>query len=152
MSDEQRQTMLETFFEVIEQMAFMFGEAAEISDLPGNIENGVRASMSFKGPFSGDIKLAVPAGICPVIAENMLGVEPGDERVMDKARDALKEVLNVTCGGLLTRIAGETPVFDLTVPEIADIGREQWFEMAQSYTVVAGIVEDFPVLLELKIW
>jgi CheY-specific phosphatase CheX len=81
----------------------------------------------------------------------MLGVGPEDERVMDRARDALKEVLNVTCGGILTHIAGDQPVFDLTVPEVDEVDGEAWRTLAGDAGTAAFMVDDYPALLKLQL-
>jgi CheY-like chemotaxis protein len=44
-----------------------------------------------------------------------------DDLVRERALDSLKEMLNVTCGQLLTSFAGEGPVFDLSIPTVAEL-------------------------------
>lgn len=149
--EEQREALQEAFFEVLEQMAYTFGDPAEFEDLQQAAGELWCAAMSFEGPFQGAIELAVPAAVCGMLAENMLGVDPDDERAQDKARDALKEVLNVTCGSVLTKIAGDEPVFTLSVPEVSILAEEDWRAMASAPEIVAVLVEDEPALLRVCI-
>ena len=85
--------------------------------------------MTFVGVMQGSVGVVVLPEMCLEVAANMLGVDPDDEEAMDKGRDALKELLNITCGHLLTNIAGEEPVFDLTVPEVTELSAERWQEL-----------------------
>ena len=73
--------------------------------------------MTYSGGMTGSISLIVPDDVCPEIAANVLGKDPDDAIVAAQSADALKEVLNVLCGNILTAVAGESPVFDLSVPE-----------------------------------
>lgn len=149
--DDQKQIALEALFEVLEQMAYTFGDPAGPEEAQQAEGECWCARMQFEGPFGGVLELAVPASVCAMLAENMLGVDPEDERAQDKARDALKEVLNVTCGSVLTRLAGDAPVFTLSVPEVAVMDEEAWGGMAGAPETVIALVEDEPALLRLTL-
>ncbi len=150
MNGNPNDVVFRVFCEVIEQMAFMFGEELE-TEAAEPVSEALCARMTFEGPMSGSMLLAVPDAMCPVLAENILGLEPDDEEVMEKARDALNEVLNVTCGNVLTSLAGEEPVFDLTVPEAATIDSDEWQALATDPNTVAVQVDEFPALLRISL-
>ncbi|HEY3293824.1 MAG TPA: chemotaxis protein CheX [bacterium] len=79
------------------------------------------ASMTFAGPTTGILRLSVATDVLPLLTQNILGeLEPGDS-AEEKGRDALKEMLNMICGNLLTAWQGEAPVFNLSPPEIVDV-------------------------------
>lgn len=140
----------EIFCSVLENQAYMFGEPIEEGEeIPPASGDYLQARMRFMGPFRGELSLTVPAEVCPEIAANVLGLEPDDERVAESSEDALKELLNVTCGQVLTALAGEDPVFDLTVPEVKAVDDGQWESLLASSDTAAFIVEDAPVLLHL---
>jgi chemotaxis protein CheY-P-specific phosphatase CheC len=142
------QTLLATVFsQVAENLAFMFIDTPEDEDFDLGVTKFVRASMRFHGPFAGRLAIAVPEAMCPEIAANVLGLDPGDELVTNQPYDALKELLNVTCGNLLTAVAGDDPVFDLTVPEVEPLNRDAWDAFKEEAGVVSFVVEDKPVLL-----
>ena len=150
MSDNKKEILTQVFTEVLEQLAFMFAEPPEDSP-PALGGNGiVQVSMEFHGPFNGEIELVVPRDICEELAANVLGLDPEDEMVTQAPFDALKELLNVTCGNVLTTLAGDVPVFDLTIPEIKELDKALWKELEQRPGSVFYIVDDFPVLLHLQ--
>jgi len=131
---------------VLEQLAFMFGEAVEKEELSGKAERYLHAIMKFKGAQSGEIGIAVPSEIGMVLTSNILGIEEGEEVVEEKSVDALKELLNIVCGQFLTTVFGEGPVFDLSVPEVKELDREGWERMRRNPEVVGMVVEELPLL------
>lgn len=150
MPNEHAETIRNVFCDVLEKMAFMFGELAEEDEMPPSVESAVEASMTFSGPFKGGLALAVPAKMCPELAANILGIDPDEEGAVEKAHDALKEVLNVICGNVLTEMAGVDPVFDLSVPEINELDAAAWKALQNDAATVAFLVDDYPTLLRLN--
>jgi chemotaxis protein CheY-P-specific phosphatase CheC len=95
--------------------------------------------------------LAVPRPLCGVVAANMLGLEPDDDEAARVQDDAVKELLNVTCGNVLTRLAGPEAVFNLSVPTTRELPVAEWQALLQSIESVGFIVEEQPALLRLTI-
>ncbi|MBN1592581.1 MAG: chemotaxis protein CheX [Candidatus Coatesbacteria bacterium] len=150
MSENQRETLSEVFCQVLEQVAFAFGELVPKSDLPPiNHADYLLCRIGFEGPFSGEIEIATPSEYCRDLAANTLGVEP-EEATSEMAADALKEIANVTCGQWLTAIAGEQPIFDLTVPEIEYMDQAEWEQFRDSQSSIALIVDEFPALISMS--
>jgi chemotaxis protein CheY-P-specific phosphatase CheC len=147
--DQTKKILTDVFGNAAESFAYMFAEPHEGVEAPPAPESALKVNMSFHGAFSGELVLLVPETLCPAIAANALGLEPEDDEAASGARDALKELLNVTCGQLLTALAGEEPVFDLTVPEVSILEEGDW----EAYCAVPGSVlfslEDEPVILQL---
>ena len=106
--------------------------------------------MTFAGEMSGTIALALPQGMCDEIAANVMGLDP-DEVGDEHRADAVKEVLNVTCGNVLTALAGEKPVFDLSIPQVEPIDADGWAKLAADDDVAGVQVDDYPVLLRLSL-
>ena len=145
-----KEMLNEVFTDICEKLAFMFTEIPDDEEFPEEILDPVKASMTFVGPFKGSLALVVPNEMCPEIAANVLGLDPDDEMMTESAaNDALKEMLNVTCGHVLTSIAGEEPVFDLSVPEVSSLDKDAWKAIYDSPTTCALLVDDSPVLLYL---
>jgi CheY-specific phosphatase CheX len=144
-------TLAEVFCEIVEQMAFMFVEPIEAEEeaAPAPLKS-VLAHLKFDGEFSGKLSLAVPVDMCAELAANMLGEEADDPDAISKGTDALKELLNVLCGNLLTAFAGEEPVFDLGVPEILPFSPEDWESLKNSPVTVPYNVDEYPVLLHIN--
>jgi len=141
----------EVFCDVLEKLAFMFGEPVSREELPEPGPENVRAAMTFSGNMSGSLALAVPADMCVEIAANVLGMDPDDEIVASRGIDALKEVLNVVCGQVLTAIAGEEPIFDLSVPSVETLDPDGWNNLLNESTTAPFLVDDRPVLLQLSL-
>jgi chemotaxis protein CheY-P-specific phosphatase CheC len=137
---------------VMGQLAFMFGERVSADELPPTPKSAFHAEMSFSGPFGGIFGIVVPAAICPSIAANVLGIDEDDPDALRKGQDALKELVNVACGHILTEIAGEDPVFDLTVPDVSTILADDWDTFVDDpMTVILLVDEEVPVLARLSI-
>jgi chemotaxis protein CheY-P-specific phosphatase CheC len=149
MSESDKELLRDVFAEVVENLAFMFTEEPE-EDAMLSAEGGwVCARMNFMGPFTGALALAVPVEMCPEITANVLGLDPEDELVTDQPYDALKELLNVTCGNVLIAMAGEDPVFDLTVPEVTRLDPDAVRAFRESPETVVCIVDENPAMLQL---
>jgi CheY-specific phosphatase CheX len=80
---------------------------------------GYAARVEFTGPFGGLMHLAITEDMLRPLAANMLGIDV-DEELPEGVRreDALKELLNVTCGNLLPRIGGNEAVFHIAAPTL----------------------------------
>ena len=148
---DRRPMLSDVLCDVLEKMAFMFGDEANAEVLPEPEEGYVQAHMTFTGPMAGSITMAVAGEMCPELAANILGAEADDDRALEKSRDALKELLNITCGQILTAIAGDEPVFDLSVPEASEMSPEDWNALASRPDTTAVLADDFPVLLSLQV-
>jgi CheY-specific phosphatase CheX len=151
MSDDQKDQLGRVFMDVLEQMAFMFGDSATSDDFQEITEEVLVAQMEIHGAMHGSIQLAVPLSMCPELAANFLGTEPEDAEDPRIYKDALKELLNVTCGNVLTTLAGEGPVFDLTVPEITELAPVVRESIVQDDSTAYILVDDHPIAIRLSI-
>ena len=147
MATNHKEVLEQVFGKVLEEVAFMFADAADPEELPDEFPEALEATMTFVGMMQGAVGVVVSPEMCLEVAANMLGVDPDDEEAMDKGRDALKELLNITCGHLLTSIAGDEPVFDLTVPEVTELDGERWQELKARPDAAVFLVDDAPALL-----
>lgn len=145
------QVVTEVFTSVMEQTAFMFGEPADKDELPLSGTPLVQASMSFHGPMGGTLLMAVPQAACLEITANVLGMETDDPFVAERATDSLKEILNVTCGHILTELAGDKPVFDLSIPEVSQLDEPAAAELLADPRTLAFQADDSPMLVRLAI-
>ncbi|HOJ32249.1 MAG TPA: chemotaxis protein CheX [Candidatus Hydrogenedentes bacterium] len=151
MKTEHEAIIQRVFPEVLEKMAFVFAEPADAQVVNELVdEKWLKASMAFSGHFGGELALIIPEPLCAVFAENMLGA--ADENSPQRAHDAFKEVLNVTCGNILTEVAGEGPVFDLTVPQVNPLSNEDLTTLLQGQDLLAFIIEDQPAFLQFSVF
>ncbi|MEA3287217.1 MAG: chemotaxis protein CheX [Candidatus Marinimicrobia bacterium] len=148
----ERIVLLENVFcDVFENLAFMFGELVDTSELTNSSTNHVRAKMDFSGARTGQVMLTVPNEMCPEIAANVLGIDPEDDQVQELAGDALKEMLNIICGQLLTELEGHDKVFNLSVPEIQNIDSSEWSSLLNKEGSLGFIVDEYPAILYVRI-
>ncbi len=79
-------------------------------------------SVSFVGPATGSLVVAVSDDVAVALAANMLGLDP-DAVHADPAlrRDALGELANVVCGNVLPLVAGRGAVFHLAAPALCAV-------------------------------
>jgi hypothetical protein len=152
-----------TFRDVMEMQVFMTPEARSPVDLA--CERGVdflHAHMRFAGSpavlrtdsgavhvhgRSGSLTLVMPEAMAVEIAANFLGVDADDPAADVAARDALKELLNIVCGNVLTALYGQEAVFDLEIPEASEAAFEDVAEIAGTVDAMVFDVEGWPVLL-----
>jgi CheY-specific phosphatase CheX len=150
MQTDNKDVVSEVFCGVIEQIAFLFAKVAEPATLPAMNQPFVQAAMSFDGPLRGRLIMAVPRQACSQIAANVLGMEVDDERVASRADDSLREILNVTCGHILTSLAGDRLVFDLSIPQVSDLDDSSLEALLASPGTAGFLVEESPVLVRLE--
>lgn len=146
MENEQRDTFIKVLEAVLEQLAFMFGEAVTKDEMRVEGEKYLHVNMKFKGKQSGNLGVAIPADLSTVLASNILGLDEEEEVPSEKAIDALKEFLNIVCGQLLTTVYGDEPVFDLTVPKVSEIDKAGWEFLIDSHETIGMMVEDVPLI------
>ena len=145
------ESMGEVFCDVLEKFAFLFGEPCQMDEIPEVDGELVTVSMKFAGDYSGLLMLAVPRKIGLDIAANALGVDPDDDTALRRSEDALKELLNLTCGHLLTSSVGSKPVMDLSVPEVSLMDGDEWNEMIANERTALFLIDDSPALLRFEI-
>ncbi len=139
------------FCEVAERMAFLFCESPEADASCEPPPEIIGALMTFAGPLRGELRIATVPEVCREVASNVLGVEPDDEAAERASADALKELLNVTCGRILTELAGEEPVFDLSVPEVSEMSEDEWTRLGESASSILLMVDEYPIRLTLSV-
>jgi CheY-specific phosphatase CheX len=108
-------------------------------------------SIGFGGVLAGSIDLAVSRALCVEVAANMLGVDSAEERARERAEDAIREVLNVTCGQILTDLAGERPMFTLTVPLARELTTDAFTPIIRDSASTAFTIDGEPVWLRFRL-
>lgn len=114
----------QTIGRVLEDAVFVFTDALSEEDVPkleGWDARGVE--LNFTGEHSGKIRMWAGEGFLRLTAANMLGVDEDDADPDQKGTDALKELLNMIVGNVLTDVYGQEPVFNLGLPGVLDPGQ-----------------------------
>ena len=149
--DEAQAVLAEVLSEVLGSFAFSFGEVVEPGECPQPDEPALHATMSVSGGVRASVGLAAPVTLCGEFAANVLGVETVDEAAEAHASDALRELLNITCGRFLTSLYGEEPVFDLGPPRAKELDAAGWADLAGEAEVLAFLVEEKPLLAHVRL-
>jgi hypothetical protein len=140
-----RQKLEAAMTEVLEKFAFLFADAdaEDASRVPPS--KCCLAEMTFIGPQHGTVELAAPCPLCFAVAGNVLGTE-AEAVTPDIADDAIKELLNVTCGRLVESMFGDEAVVDLTAPRLRPLTPDEWSALHAHPDTVRFIVEGQPLL------
>jgi chemotaxis protein CheY-P-specific phosphatase CheC len=124
MPDTQTPIILEALVEALETMAFVALLPAESPDAPPSDPRLV--SIEFTRPSPGRIELVAPVSFGALLAANLQGIAPEDQQAIDGGDDALRELLNVTCGSLLLkRAAACSEPFRVSIPQIRPFDAQQ---------------------------
>ncbi|QTA85261.1 Chemotaxis phosphatase CheX-like domain-containing protein [Desulfonema magnum] len=117
MKEQIKKTLYRVAEDVLEKLAFIFSFPEDERE---NIDyaSAVTAKVSFTGPFTGTLVMAVSSRALPELAGNMLGLEDDEEPTLEQRYDAVKELINVICGNLLPAVAGKETLFNVDPPKI----------------------------------
>jgi CheY-specific phosphatase CheX len=143
-----QQKLSEVLENVLEQFAFMFCDSTTPDEIPEPSGVLLHTSMQFNGPSSGSLDMMTPQALAIEIAANAMGIEQEEEAAAG-ASDALRELLNIICGQMLTAFAGDEPVFDITIPNVTACDHEAWKELVSDERTGVFMVEDYPFLLRV---
>lgn len=114
-------TTLSKEFELRMLVADIFGDLAflvadEDACALSSATQWMHGVISYRGPHSGTLECWTTPAFARGLAANMLGIDLSEEPAAGSADDALRELLNVLCGNLVTRRFGRDLVFDLGTP------------------------------------
>ncbi len=136
---------------VLEQFAFAFCEIIDKSEIIDFPDEMIHSSLSFSGPYSGEIALVLSLDLCIELAGNVLGMDPGDAGVEDYGQDSLKELLNVLIGNVLTELYSEDILFDFAAPTNKRLDKNAWEALIKDPASFTMKIEDSLSLLYFKI-
>lgn len=116
MQQQKSATLTAIFSDVLANLAFMFTDE---DDAPPEAD-GVwsEASIEYHGCVGGALRLVYPEPFAIELAANLLGTDPAGEDVGAQAADAVKELMNIICGQLVTALHGTEAVFNLSIPQV----------------------------------
>jgi hypothetical protein len=144
-----QETVKKICFDVLEQLAFMFCDELDKTDVQNSDEDFLKATMEFSGHHRGAVDIIVPRQLTPTLVYNILGLDEDDHIESDIAEDALKELLNTLCGRMLPALFTDVETFDLHPPEISSVSRKQWQELLDQQETIAFAIEESPVILNV---
>jgi hypothetical protein len=149
--------LLESLAEALQTMAFVSPEPLAPDAAPPNAAVCLTIKWSATrsadgtptGSGGGGVQLAAPSLFGELLAANILALEPGTPEIAARAVDALKELCNITTGGLLARCAespSDTPEMGLPVATpIPDA--DAWRNFTHLPNTTAILAEGYPVAI-----
>jgi hypothetical protein len=149
MDEKTRAAAGQVLQEVLERQAFLFVDPADGDEA---LDTGLlTTSLRFAGAHVGGLALAAPMDLAREIAAGILGCEADDPMAEERAGDACKELLNITCGQALTTWFGTAPVFDLGIPESRMLSPEEAADWTAAPEVLAFSVEGRPLFMRIEL-
>ena len=138
----------EAFSEAIGTMAFL--DVMPCEGPPEKPQLTIMTQIDFSGPINGTITVAAGVDFAEIFAENIGATE---ELTEEQRLDAMKELVNVSCGLALPMIASSpADIFDLTVPHLSDVtDMTLWDNLVACDDTVILDVEGMPVATRLTI-
>ncbi len=118
LSSEQIEQATKVISRILSESAFLFVDPLEDGNKPDlEIWKPKAVSLTFNGNKTGTVSLWAGDDFLVSAAANMLGIDEDSDDASEKGMDALKEILNIIVGNLLTTAYGTEPIFDLGIPE-----------------------------------
>jgi hypothetical protein len=152
MTDNHASSAMDSLIRAMETMAFTTPTLADPSLYPSS--DSFQVSMPFTGPICGTVEMVASEKVGIGIAANILATTPEDPAAKRYAGDALKELLNVTCGLLLPKLVpnqSDAAHFRMTLPELAVFdGPTQWPAFAAASDTCVLDVEGSLIALRVK--
>ncbi len=134
-----------TFSNVLSDMAFMFiSDPDETSPAPNYT---LETRISYRGPHTGTIHLRCDGRFAAALAGNLLGLDAMDNEADQQRLDALKELMNVVCGNLVTALYGTDGLYDLTIPEVVPLLLDAPLESPKADEIHTLVVDDHVIEL-----
>ncbi len=138
-------TLPKIFSDVLGELAFVFpSEPDEDTPKP---RYTLQARIAYSGAKSGMLRLRCDGRFASTIAANLLGLDPEDSAAEQARLDALKELLNVLAGNLVTELYGTEGLFELSIPEVVPVLPDQDEESLAGAEIHVFAVEDTPIEL-----
>ncbi len=113
-----RESLANIIGDVLGDLAFLVSDDEPADPPPGSV--WLECEIRYRGPVSGRLRCWCTRDFAAQLAANILGLDPDDEEVDNGTPDALRELMNVACGHLVTAWHGTGPVFDLSIPTVTE--------------------------------
>jgi len=151
MNNDPKAVINDVFPQMIEELTFLFADPVEGGAAPGIPHDAVVVSIAFSGERSGTLDMGIGRSLGIEMAANLLGLDPEADNAAALGDDALRELMNVTCGHVLTSLAGDKPVFNLTIPEVRPVNGAEWDALGQGHDTAQFSVDGRPVQMRLRL-
>ncbi len=114
------------FSAVLSDFAFIFVNPVSQTELKDPTGRMFAVNLSFEGPLRGNVAIAVSEEVVREMASNILGIATGVPEAEVCGQDALKELVSIVGGRVVTALAGPEAVFKLDTPRLDLLVPEAW--------------------------
>ena len=140
-----REEMEQVAVRILEEWALMLVEpATECLTIFDSDDDLLVAGLKFRGIVNGRYEVICQSAFARALSANLLGLD--DDNRPEDMLDALKEMVNVVSGNLLTSSYGEDTSFALTSPEVRVVPKSELKAVLGSCTLCYR-ADDVPVLV-----
>lgn len=122
-----RRIMSEAVIEILERFTFMVSGVVttkHAAEFPAS-RNFAVASMNIAAPARLSVRMGAPIELCRQFAANLLAMDAAKVSD-DAAEDALKELLNESCGLFASSFYGDSIGVELTPPRVTGMSAREW--------------------------
>ncbi len=141
-----QEALSESLTQVLEEAAFMFGEAAE--EPPPFEAAPMTSTMSFTGEATGKLYLSTDVDTCLALACDLMGAEEGSLSKSD-GEATLGELLNIVAGLLVQSVFGEAALIQLHPPVVEEGGVPDEGDAPSTVSIVTDMGQRFDFALEI---
>ena len=146
-SPETNEALAGALAESLMTMAFL--DAFPAAEAPEPTAPTLLIRVPFSGARRGALEIMTTESVGASLAANMLGITPDDPDAPARGRDALKELANVTCGLLLSRLPDPTKPA-MSVPSVRESSADRWAHFARRTDAAVLDVEGAPLVARVR--
>ncbi len=151
MPDTPSQYLTEALSHVLMSMVSLSPRVMEAADMPEVKGDALNVRIEYTGEHAGELGLIIEKPLATLMAARILGLAHTKDVYDDMIEDALRELLNVVCGHFVTLMYGYTPVLKISLPKVFTIGSAVCNVLRTNPNVCTFMVEDSPLLGQVKV-
>jgi hypothetical protein len=137
--------------DVLEEFAFVLAKPLPTGHVPPLEGKPVGVRLSFRGPVSGTLAIAMPEALAETLATNTLGLDTERARRETFAEEAIKELLTVLAGQVVACLGAPKESIQCSRPVRQTLGAGSWASSLDRTTTLGFQVEEHPLLIFLEV-
>ncbi len=125
---------------VLESAAFVFADQTESQDWPNGGAISARLLMEHGQKVA--LRICAAHEFGPLLAANLLGMEPDSDEARASAGDAIGELANMLAGGLAAEIFGKGVISKITIPKVTQETRAEHLKHLEGVTCRIALITE----------
>ncbi|PLX16683.1 MAG: hypothetical protein C0601_09400 [Candidatus Muiribacterium halophilum] len=141
----------QVFTEVFENVGFIFADRVEAKDIEEtDKEDFIIAYITLKGEVAGDVIVMMELSIASEFTANMMGLDFDEVPEEEFINDATKELSNILCGNIASKVFGKEKDFDISIPIVNQVSKKEMHELIEDNTSIFYSVDERPLIINYK--